>query len=848
MGQRRTTNIKRSLGRVLLGIILVFLVGLNASSDTVQPSSYALSLEAPFNQIGFYPTVQPVDSPYYRSTGEWLGRLILPTPEELETLTSTSSISDWAWIELYHTPPEAKAWEGKTLRLEWQDDPRIAEYVQTVTTDLQLSDRALKSYDSGNVIPTRLNGRSQVGPLQSLAGARPQDDLIVRLNDVTLISNSPDAAVIQIALEPIQVTGRFYGLVKILEPVASTCADNQPCPPQEYKIQHYNPETGEFDGPQGTVRIPQQPKDKNGRWLSTPQGIENSPAGDKGWYIYGARDKQGQFIVQGIKPRSLFELYPDHILLETQTGLDYIRHYNWKQTEQRKGTTQSILLSPSATRPEEAVQYWNEGDYAIVLHLFGGIGGENGETIVAGTVTGHFSYGIAQVVRDPFTQELKFDILYQQVYAHNPNGIISGTQTWTNYMGNLQRGWLGTRPISDVVIKLDALTQPYNFGGEIISPIREFWIQLQVMMARYRTGDGTGVAQVTPATSCVQDSNQALYITIEQIKQDIINNPKIVTWLRAYPNDPQTQRLSQLIALGESIVTALAPEGVVREDWKQNAQFLSGVNARNGFVTDQDLVTALLSWQTLLPRPAHDRMAKVFLDQGAQLWFLRTNQVGGFDSTIEPVAPTGILGQFPILSTFAGRILIALEWPQWRDWGILILMFGVYLVIALLITWSYSFRQWFNGASFRHSWGQVWSSSLVWGESPPNFWKGLRFLIVPVAIEELIFRVLFIPHSTDWISTQQWWLLALVSLIIYLFYKVVAVCLSSKLLLKLVPFVLLLSATLGSICILTYGLTDSFWIIWILHGLIELNPLQLNRGRYSALRCTGGMGEWGSKQ
>ncbi|MBP0035548.1 MAG: CPBP family intramembrane metalloprotease domain-containing protein [Roseofilum sp. Belize BBD 4] len=826
MGQRKTTHIRRWMGRALLSIITVALVALTASSQTTQRSSYSLSLEAPFNQVGFYPTVQPIAAPYYRSTGEWLGRLILPSTEELNTVIPNSSIADWAWIELYHTPLEAKAWQGKTVRLEWQDTPRIAEYVNIVTTDVNLSDRALENYNQGNVIPTRLQGRTQVGPLQSLAGARPQDDLIVRLNEVKFIPNSPNSAILQTALEPIQVTGRFYGLVKILEPLPSTCADDEPCRTQWYKVKHYNSETGEFNGPEGTVRIPQQPLDNNGRWLSTPEGIEKSPAGDRGWYIYGARDEQGQLIVQGIRPRSLFELYPDRILLGSQNGLDYIQHYNWKDTQERKGTTQSLLISPTATRPEQAVQYWNEGESAIVMHLFGGIGGENGEPISAGTVTGHFAYGIAQVVRDPFTQELQFDILYQQVYAHNPNGIISGTHTWTNYMGNLQRGWLGTRPVSDVVIKLDALTQDYNFDGEIISPIREFWIQLQVMMARYRTGDGTGVAEVTPATSCVQDSSQALYITIEQIKQQILNNPKIVTWLRAHPNDPQTQRLSQLVELGENIAKTLAPQGVVREDWKQNAQFLSGVNARNGFVTDQDLLNALLSWQTLLPRSAYDQMAKVFLDEGGQLWFLRTNQVGGWDSSIEPIAPTGILGQFPIISTLAGRILLSLGRPEWRDWSILILMLALYALIALVLAWSYSFWQWVNGESFQQSWHQVWSSFLAQGNSVPSFWKGLTLLIIPVALEEFIFRVLLVPHPTDWISKQEWWLLALVSLIIYLFYKVIRVCFGSNVPLKLVPVVLLLSGTLGSICILTYGLTGSFWVIWVLHGLIELNPLE----------------------
>ncbi len=45
----------------------------------------------------------------------------------------------------------------------------------------------------------------------------------------------------------------------------------------------------------------------------------------------------------------------------------------------------------------------------------------------------------------------------------------------------------------------------------------------------------------------------------------------------------------------------------------------------------------------MLPRRAHDEMASLLLKQGARLWFIRTNQVGGWDAKILPYAPTTLL-------------------------------------------------------------------------------------------------------------------------------------------------------------------------------------------------------------
>ena len=44
-------------------------------------------------------------------------------------------------------------------------------------------------------------------------------------------------------------------------------------------------------------------------------------------------------------------------------------------------------------------------------------------------------------------------------------------------------------------------------------------------MARYRSGDGRGVAAVTATTSCVQDSAQALWTTVELLRQGLLSGP-----------------------------------------------------------------------------------------------------------------------------------------------------------------------------------------------------------------------------------------------------------------------------------------------------------------------------------
>lgn len=800
----KTRKFRSGLPLVLVGLtaIALLLFYPRSNPEPTRDSSYAIAQRKSFNQPSHYPLEQEINPDFYQPTGTWVGRLILPPP-------NPDPPSDWVEIELYHTPEEFKNLRGEIARLEWSRAPEVQAYVQAATADVRFSEATRQSQSQGIIHPQRLDGRDRVGPLQSLAGARPSDDVIVRLNPTFVAAEGKGMPILQIAQDPVQVTGRFYGLVKILGTaerdgkiqIQQTCPGESPCPSEFFRIRHYNRESGDWDGPEGTIRIPQQPRDRGGIFPSTPRNLAESPAGEAGWYIYGARDAEGIFTVQALVPRSLLQLEPNEIRRDRADAIRYIQQGNWHNTPNRKGTVQSVLLSSV----ENPLSRWQEGDRALVLHLFGGIGGEKAEAnTIPATTTGHFTYGIAEVARDRFTDELRFDIQYHQVYAHNTNGIVAGTATWANYMGDLQKGWLSTRPVSDILIKLDAVTQDYNFGGILLSPLAALQQQLQVMTARYRTGDGTGSATVTPATSCVQDSNQALYIAIERIKQQVAGDPNIQTWLQTHADDPQTRRFQKLVDLGTALEKNLAPFKIVRSDWKQNAEKLAGTRQGNRFVRNNSLLNALLSWRTVLPRRGQDEIAHIFRNGDAQLWFLRTNQVGGENPEIAPVAPTVLFGQKPLLAKLFTRCFAALTTlPGLRGGLIAIGILLLYGAIALPIGFS---------SGFLH---------LTHSSHPLNLQSRAiaQAFITPALAEEFVFRAILLPHPIERIGAIAWLFWGLLSLLLFVLYHP----LNARSFYRLGyptffnPIFLALAGLLGLACTIAYRLTGSLWAIAFIH-------------------------------
>jgi predicted Abi (CAAX) family protease len=515
-------------------------------ADRAAVSSYALVQRAPFNRPDFYPLDRRPDPALYRPHADWIGRLILPEPAE-----AAASGEDWAWLEVEQSPAAAAHLVGRRLPLAWADQPRLRALVGLLTTDIHLGAEARSLAAQGNVVPWRLDGRSRVGPLQSLAGARPEDDLSVRLEGVELADPADlraslpalgEGPVLRIPTPPVQITGRWMARVKLLRALPGGAGEAGDL----FVVRHYDPRSHGYGGPEETVRIPSQPPNRDGRRFFETTGLLDHPIGAEGWTLYGAPAADGLFTVQALLPQALVQLSPDGQLQGNAAGLGQIARENWNAAASRRGSFRRTALEPDGmARP------WAIGDRALLIHAFGGIGGPGGEPTPGFTVTGHFAFGEAEVIADPFGGEPRFDLRYHQIYANNPDGIVAGSQEWSAWSGDLQRGWLGLRPISDVLVRQDPA---------LLAALR---LQAEVLMARYRSGDGRGVAAVTATTSCVQDSAQALWTTVELLRQGLVSGPS-----------PSTSQVGGE-SLGRSIEGVLVPFGIVRPDWHGNAELIA---------------------------------------------------------------------------------------------------------------------------------------------------------------------------------------------------------------------------------------------------------------------------------
>lgn len=173
-------------------------------------SSEVLASRSIWSRPESYPLEQQPRANLYRPSAAWIGRLILPTPQEAAAPEAPQQ--DWVWIEVEQAPADRQSLIGQRLRLQWADRPEFNRLVQAVTTTIQLGKEARQAIAEGNEVPTRLDGR-RFGPLQSLAGARRRDDLTVALEGVSLEGLSADGlsaevGTLRIARPPVQITGR----------------------------------------------------------------------------------------------------------------------------------------------------------------------------------------------------------------------------------------------------------------------------------------------------------------------------------------------------------------------------------------------------------------------------------------------------------------------------------------------------------------------------------------------------------------------------------------------------------------------------------------------------------------
>ncbi|MBF2026243.1 MAG: CAAX protease, partial [Oscillatoriales cyanobacterium C42_A2020_001] len=605
-------------------------------------SNYAEYQQATFVHPDYYPVVQTVDLALYRPLADWMGRLILPKWENRPQVRGVL-------FEVYYAPKQYQHLIGEIVNLRWSNDPTVQQLVKAVTRDVHFSaDAEYSSQYDGAILPDRINHWRQVDPLESLAGAHPVDDITVMLDGQVEVEEwesegveenpSPhtpaplNSHTLYITNTPIQITGRFYALVQFVQPITGT---------DQFRVVHFNANTRQFDGVKEIVRLPEvlMAQDSN-NYPSTTQDLEKSPLNEMGWYIYGAKDARGMFVVQSLAPRSLFRLQLQRVVFGKKAIYTYVRKQAWADVAAQKGQISSVLGTPrsngSSTSIQTAISDWQEGDRALLIHNFGGIGGKHKELAASTPIFfGHFAYGVTEVIREPLSNELIFDINYHQIYAQNTDGLISGTLHWSRYMGDRQFGWLGIRPTCDILIKLNDFTDDYRVDSKLVSPLSLMLRQLQVMTARYRIGDGTGSTYVGPANNCAQDSNQALFASIRTTLRYLQEHAEVRQ--RLLEDDPQqAKRFRNLQSLRQELERQLQPLGAPRPDWEKNEYNLGSTLEEKPL---RNLWTGLGSWRTMLPRFASDTIVKVFLEQGATVWVLRTNQVGGNDPDLEPIAP-----------------------------------------------------------------------------------------------------------------------------------------------------------------------------------------------------------------
>jgi predicted Abi (CAAX) family protease len=375
-------------------------------------------------------------------------------------------------------------------------------------------------------------------------------------------------------------------------------------------------------------------------------GLAEGALNQEGWLVSGVPDGTGAFVVQALLPRRLRRLAPQRVIPQRRAAWRYLRHQAWADTT--PGAASSVLVAGQRADGAEAhtlLNAWQEGDRLLVLHVFGGIGGEQREQALRGGVcTGHFAYGFGRVLREPLAGgELSVAVDYRQVYAHNPDGLVAGAHDRWRYLGERQWGWLGCRPVADILVRFPAFTGNYSLGPAGAErqrcPLDHFDRQLMAMTARYRTGDGSGGSFVGPAHNCAQDSNLALFAAIRDLETEIRGTEpqRLRAWEQRHPD--QAERLHTLLELERTLRRRLLPVPPLRDDWQQGS-FRLGSSLEDQPL--HDLLQGLGSWRSLLPRLACESVLKVFLDMGASALVLRANQVGGRNPRIAPVAPLSL--------------------------------------------------------------------------------------------------------------------------------------------------------------------------------------------------------------
>ncbi|HIB63918.1 MAG TPA: hypothetical protein EYO33_02050 [Phycisphaerales bacterium] len=527
---------------------------------------------------------------FWKPTADWAGRMVLPKEGE--------RLNGGVLFEVRQAPKNHSHLKGQTIWLNFED----SDWVKRETRDVNPNKETEKGIQLGYQHPERIMGWKQVSPLESLAGARAQDDMVVSLKDVRV-----DGKKLLIKKEPVQITGSQKALVTFEKKIDG----------HTWQVRHWNPESKDFSGPQEIIKT-------TGRDDLAP--MKDRRMNRKGWYLYGDPNQKGQMEVGALEPRELLQVGTDQVIRGKDAALRYLKEENWRLEEREKGHMTRTLLRPAEAKEtagitplkEQAAEAFKPGDKAILLHLFGGA---VGAPATLGVFLGHFAFGLAEVVTDPFTQEPRFHVEYKQIYAHNRGGIVSGSQSWQSYMGDTHRGLVFDRPVSDSVVKVPELFDASK-GAKGSDMLED---RLAEMAARYRSGHGDGASFVSSAQNCSQDSSQALHATISDWKQAVADG--------TIPEE--------LVTFSQELTSHITPIfGWAPKAWKRMA------NNQQAKAKTLKWLPALKAPKTILPRQNYEGLNKMAIDLGRESMILKTSVIGADNPDAVPSEPLQDLNPF----------------------------------------------------------------------------------------------------------------------------------------------------------------------------------------------------------
>lgn len=567
-------------------------------------------------------TVISIRDFFDNSRQAWTGRMIMPKSGERRP-------DGGVWFEVYDAPGGQTF--SQPIWLTWNPaNKQMKEIYDRTTKDINISAEDLaSSRTSGDMRPERLNGLKQVSFLESLAGARTEahaemirgqmtaDSMEVlipkaKLNGTTLLTDS----------EPIQVTGKSVMLLKFVQKSGDLTYEAKPWSGSGFSTE--------------SIQVKYQ-KPANDpmkvAWQPTIEGIEKSGSNLDGWYAFGDQIG-GSFEVRALEPRAATMLNRAGVY---EDGKRYIEKDNFANTRSQKGRISTAVIQKD--RKYEPPR----GTRGLLVHVFGGIDGTDGDKPISPLpnirfYTGHFAFGVAEIVTDAFTGQPRLDLEYRQVYANNSQAITSGAVKWHNYSGSLRRGWMYSRPISDAVVWHPALSRTYTIEGEQFNPLDGILTDLAVMAARFRSGDGAGSAKVTAVTSCSQDSNQAAFISLSRFLDWTQNSTSVKSLIEARRTNPEGQMLYELKEIAEQYKKRIISFAGLRTNWKEARDAPLAVSRPPSTNMFGSIIAAIASHKFLTPDGANKEVLKLLYEYGATEWFVRTNQVGGQKPNITPTA------------------------------------------------------------------------------------------------------------------------------------------------------------------------------------------------------------------